>query len=135
MYNSFCRCLPTKWNGLMKRFVEDVYARQQLLFTFSELRYSPFRIQIQKLCQNSMNRPFYRYGGCIELIRRKEYYRMPRGAWAHFVCIFERFSGHFSRHFLKVYISNTKLEKGDHYYIKTRHKDLFSHYSLILRKL
>ena len=32
-------------------------------------------------------------------------------------------------------ISNTKLEKGDHYYIITRHKDLFSHYNLILRKL
>ena len=36
------------------------------------------------------NRPFYQYGGHIELIRFKEYYRMPRGA-----CIFERFSGHF----------------------------------------
>ena len=31
--------------------------------------------------------------------------------------------------------SNTKLEKGDYYYIPTRHKDLFSHYNLILRKL
>ena len=36
---------------------------------------------------------------------------------------------------VKDHISNTKLEKGDHYYIKTRHKDLFSHYNLILRKL
>ena len=27
------------------------------------------------------------------------------------------------------------LEKGDHYYIQTRYKDLFSHYNLILRKL
>ena len=26
---------------------------------------------------------------------------------------------------MKVHISNTKLEKGDHYYIKTRDKDLF----------
>ena len=26
-----------------------------------------------------MNRPFYQYGGHIELIRFKEYYRMPRG--------------------------------------------------------
>ena len=33
------------------------------------------------------------------------------------------------------HISNTKLEKGDHYYIQTRHKDLFSHYNLILRKV
>ena len=28
---------------------------------------------------HSLNRPFYRYGGHIELIRFKEYYRMPRG--------------------------------------------------------
>ena len=34
----------------------------------------------------------------------------------------------------KNHISNTKLEKGDHYYIQTRHKDLFFHYNLILRK-
>ena len=26
-----------------------------------------------------VNRPFYRYGGHIEFIRFKEYYRMPRG--------------------------------------------------------
>ena len=32
-------------------------------------------------------------------------------------------------------ISNTKLEKGDHCYIQTWHKDLFFHYNLILRKL
>ena len=36
---------------------------------------------------------------------------------------------------VKDHISNTKLAKGDHYYIQTRHKDLFSHYNLILRKL
>ena len=36
---------------------------------------------------------------------------------------------------VKDHISNTKLEKGDHYYIQTRHNDLFSHYNLILRKL
>ena len=35
----------------------------------------------------------------------------------------------------KDHISNTKLEKDDHYYIQTRCKDLFSHYNLILRKL
>ena len=28
---------------------------------------------------------------------------------------------------MKVRISNTQLEKGDHYYIQTRHKDLFFH--------
>ena len=26
-------------------------------------------------------------------------------------------------------------EKGDHYYTETRHKDLFPHYNLILRKV
>ena len=41
----------------------------------------------------------------------------------------------YDRPFPEDHISNTKLEKGDHYYIQTRHKDLFSHYNLILRKL
>ena len=36
---------------------------------------------------------------------------------------------------VKDHISNAKLEKGDHYYIQTGHKNLFSHYNLILRKL
>ena len=35
---------------------------------------------------------------------------------------------------MKDHISNTTLEKGDHYYIQTRHKDLLSLYNLILRK-
>ena len=35
----------------------------------------------------------------------------------------------------KDHLSNTKLEKSDHYYIQTRLKDLFPHYNLILRKL
>ena len=36
---------------------------------------------------------------------------------------------------VKEHISNTKLEKGDHYYIQTWQKDLFFHYNLILKKL
>ena len=32
------------------------------------------------LFSSKTNRPFYRYGGHIELIRFKEYYRMPRRA-------------------------------------------------------
>ena len=36
---------------------------------------------------------------------------------------------------VKDHISNTKREKGDHNYIKTWHKDLFSHYNLIPRNL
>ena len=35
---------------------------------------------------------------------------------------------------VKDLISNNKLEKGDDYYIQTRHNDIFSHYNLILRK-
>ena len=35
---------------------------------------------------------------------------------------------------VKDHISNTKLEKGNHYYIQTQPKDLFSHYNLILKK-
>ena len=50
------------------------------------------------------------------------------------------FDGYNDRPFPEKYtvkdpISNTKLEKGDYYYIQTRHKDLFSHYNLIIRKL
>ena len=41
----------------------------------------------------------------------------------------------FPRDTVKDHITNTKLEKGDDYYIQTRHNDLFSHYNLILRKL
>ena len=33
----------------------------------------------QKVKRGNINRPFYRYGGHIELIRFEEYYRMPRG--------------------------------------------------------
>ena len=37
------------------------------------------RLQSPPLVFQKCNRPFYRYGGHIELIRFKEYYRMPRG--------------------------------------------------------
>ena len=40
-----------------------------------------------------------------------------------------------SENTVKDHISNTKLEKGHHYYIQTRHKDIFSHFNLIPRKL
>ena len=33
----------------------------------------------QKVKRGNINRPFYRYGGHIELIRFEEYHRMPRG--------------------------------------------------------
>ena len=49
---------------------------------------------------------------------------MPRGdLCAVFGCNNDRlFSEKFT---VKDYISNTKLEQGDHYYIQTRYKDLF----------
>ena len=46
-----------------------------------------------------INRPFYRYGGDIELIRFKEYYEMPRGHEHDPIyspsSIYARFSGQF----------------------------------------
>ena len=42
---------------------------------------APVYVRIERFHMTSRrpNRPFYRYGGHIELIRFKEYYRMPRG--------------------------------------------------------
>ena len=47
----------------------------------------------------------------------------------HSLTIYARFSG---KKRTSIYISR---EKGDHYYIQTRHNDLFSHYNLFLGKL
>ena len=47
----------------------------------------------------------------------------------HSLTIYARFSG---KKRTSIYISQ---EKGDHYYIQTRHNDLFSHYNLFLGKL
>ena len=51
---------------------------------------------------------------------------MPR---EHLLGIYARFSG---QKRTSMYISR---EKGDHYYIQTRHNDLFSYYNLLLGKL
>ena len=48
---------------------------------------------------------------------------MPRGAWAGSVVLV-----YYYKYGLSLYISR---EKGDHYYILTRHNDLFSDYNLI----
>ena len=40
------------------------------------------------VCKFEINRPFYRYGGHIELIRFKEYYGMPRGTRSVFTRAF-----------------------------------------------
>ena len=48
------------------------------------------------------NRPFYRYGGHIELIRLKEYYRIPRGH-EHISFVFSSaFRDFFSWRFLRI---------------------------------
>ena len=44
-----CRhCTTTTWKCLISRFVENANTRQQLYFSFAELWYSNFRIQLQK---------------------------------------------------------------------------------------
>ena len=63
-----------------------------------------------------INRPFYQYGSHIEFIRFKEYYGMPRG---HSLSIWAQFL-HKKRTLL--YISWKKVH---HYYIQTRHSNLF----------
>ena len=50
------------------------------------------------LTADSDNRPFYRYGDHIELMRFKEYYGMPRGHEQDLInslTIYAPFSGHF----------------------------------------
>ena len=53
------------------------------MFTFAKvwqwLSYSDEQSSLAKNQPVSANRPLYRYGGHIEFIRFKEYYRMPRG--------------------------------------------------------
>ena len=85
-------------------------------------RFSPFialalslKKQFDKLSE-FWNGPFYRYGGHIEFTRFKDYYGMPR---RHLLSIYARFSG---KRRTSLYNSP---EKGDHYYIQTRHNDLF----------
>ena len=65
----------------------------------------------------TFTQPFDQYGGHIEFIRFKKYYGMLRG---HSLSICAPFSD------LKrtsLYISGE--QKGNHYYIQTRHNDLF----------
>ena len=55
-------------------------------------------ITIQQISVRETNRPFYRYGGHIELIRFKEYYGMSRGHDRdpiYSLSIYARFSGQF----------------------------------------
>ena len=52
---------------------------------------------------------------------------------AVFGCNNDRFSP--EKYTVEDHISNTNLEKDDHYNIQTWHKDFFSHFNLTLRKL
>ena len=55
--------------------------------------------QLRTVTEIAPNRPFYRYGGHIELIGFKEYYGMPRGGMSTIrftrISIYARFSSHF----------------------------------------
>ena len=76
------------WRCSSTQYLESVTGRsgevfgwllncQQLIFLH------PFSfIPFHNKKKNEYNRPFYRYSGHIELIGVKEYYWMPRGAWA-----------------------------------------------------
>ena len=48
-------CTTKTWKCLIPRFVEDVDARQQLSFSFPELRYSPLEFTSRKICQHLTN--------------------------------------------------------------------------------
>ena len=47
--------------------------------TQTPLPITPLKEKSLERLRNRFNRPFYQYGGHTELIRFKEYYRMPRG--------------------------------------------------------
>ena len=95
----------------------EVELRKKLIRRFSPFAALALSLQKQFYKFSEFeNRPFYRYGGYIEFTRFKEYYGMPRG---HSLSIYARFSG---KKRTSLYISR---EKGDHYYIQTRHNDLF----------
>ena len=95
-------------------------------FTDSPPAVTQYRSERKKEKQHSLhalrgqvilaNRPFYRSSGHIEFIRFKEYYGMPR---EHPLSIYARFSG---KKRTSLYISR---EKGVHYYLQTRHNDIF----------
>ena len=53
-----------------------IYIFYHILLLIAFLPFKPFKNRLYYIYGN---RPFYRYGGHIELIRCKEYYRMPRG--------------------------------------------------------
>ena len=63
------------------------------------------------LTADSDNRPFYRYGDHIELMRFKEYYGMPRGAWAGYDILAHYLRALFGPLFLYVFLIVTGKKK------------------------
>ena len=76
-------CLGKAYDGSKTYLVEKKYSLRDFFLVLDLHRNNNWgscrRISGQKVETLVFNRPFYRYGGHIELIRLKEYYRMPRG--------------------------------------------------------
>ena len=74
------------WRCSSTQYLESVTGRSGEVFGWllncQQLRFPhPFSF-IPFHNEKKINRPFYWYGGHVELIGFKEYYGMPRGAWA-----------------------------------------------------
>ena len=69
-----------------------------------------------------INRPFYRYGSHIELLRFKEYYVLPMRHEHHPLYALSIRN--------MVFTFNFSGKRRSLLYILTRHNDLFSHYNL-----
>ena len=63
--------------------MDYTYTKLIMILFFGRSEYMSCDIDVtmdfSETSHSRRNRPFYRYGGHIELIRFKEYYRMPRG--------------------------------------------------------
>ena len=82
---------PTKKKK--KNLSEEIQVTRLTVFLVSLL--------VVNKCQSS-NRPFNRYGGHIELIRFKEYYRMPSGHEQILFVFLSAFRDIFSQSFLRI---------------------------------
>ena len=55
LYILCCHCTTTARKCLISRLVDDVNTRQQLSFSFTELRYSLLEFNFRKMCQRLKN--------------------------------------------------------------------------------
>ena len=75
---NFANIWQIKWNWIRSMKFETV--RIYFLSEFSVCCHPKILLPWQRdVTTSPLYRPFYRYGGHIELIGFKEYYRMPRG--------------------------------------------------------